>query len=63
MTGPQLRSQRRKLGLTQPALGRLLGVTYVTVGRWERGEQPVPAWLPLALAGLAAQSPEPAPSE
>lgn len=34
-----LRQQRDKMGLTQEALGELLGVDGLTVSRWERGER------------------------
>ncbi len=48
----QLRRTRKTLSLTQGQLAEALGVTYVSVGRWERGEVAIPAWLPLALRGL-----------
>ena len=38
MDAKNVRSLRRKLKLTQEALGRLIGVTGNTVARWERGE-------------------------
>lgn len=41
--GERLRAKRLKAALSQPALGRLLGVTPNTVARWERDEmQPSP---------------------
>ncbi len=38
---------RRVLGLTGPELGKLLGVRFETISRWERGDVPVDrgAWL------------------
>jgi transcriptional regulator with XRE-family HTH domain len=38
MTGTQLRSERKRLELTQAKLADALGVTANTVARWERGE-------------------------
>jgi hypothetical protein len=38
MTGGQLRSERKRLELTQAKLADALGVTANTVARWERGE-------------------------
>jgi DNA-binding XRE family transcriptional regulator len=45
--GAEIRELRRALGVTQTELGALLGVTKLSVLRWERGELP-PA-LPLLL--------------
>ena len=52
LTPHQLRSARDRLGLTQAALAAKLGVSANTVARWERGEQPMPAMLILALFAL-----------
>jgi transcriptional regulator with XRE-family HTH domain len=38
MTGPQLRTARKRLGLTQAGLGDLIGTTGNTIARWERAE-------------------------
>jgi DNA-binding XRE family transcriptional regulator len=54
----QLRRTRKTLGLTQGQLAEALGVTYVSVGRWERGEVSIPSWLPLAIRGLVAPANE-----
>lgn len=35
--GRQLRAARDRAGLTQTAVGQLLGVHFVTVSRWESG--------------------------
>ncbi len=35
MTGREIRELRKKLGLTQEELARLLGVGFTTVNRWE----------------------------
>jgi transcriptional regulator with XRE-family HTH domain len=53
MTRIELRDARRRLGLSQTALGELLGVRMRTIARWERGVTPVPEWAELALAELA----------
>jgi transcriptional regulator with XRE-family HTH domain len=52
MTGQELREWRKKLGLSQAALARHLGVTRVTVTRWEIGLRPVPSFLGLAMRAL-----------
>ncbi len=49
MTGKQIATRRKALGLTQVALARLLGVAGNTVARWERGEVSFPE----KLVGLA----------
>ena len=36
--GLRIRAARKRLGLTQPQLASLLGVSQVTVSQWERGE-------------------------
>src|SRR5262249_37306916 len=54
LTPAGLATRRRALGLTQRALGELLGVPRNTVARWERGDLRVarPDWLALALGQL-----------
>jgi len=52
MTPNEFRERRRRLGLTQEALARKLGVALTTVARWERGEHTPPAWLDLAMAAV-----------
>ncbi len=42
MTPDQFRAARQAAGLTQAAAGALLGVTQVTVARWETGVHPIP---------------------
>lgn len=54
MTGPELRTERHRLGWSQSLLAEALGVHWTTVWRWEAGRTPVPPWVPLALAGIAA---------
>jgi transcriptional regulator with XRE-family HTH domain len=41
MTGKQLRTIRRRLGLTQKDLAKELAVAWNTVARWERDEVPI----------------------
>lgn len=49
MNAAKLRERRKALGLTQQALGDLLGVAQNSVARWEREEVPIPPFLHLAL--------------
>lgn len=53
MTGHELKEWRRKRGLTQEGLARLLGVIRLTVARWETETRAIPSFLPLALEALA----------
>lgn len=39
-SGEQLRLHRRRLGLTQRALGRVLGIDQRSISAWERGGSP-----------------------
>jgi transcriptional regulator with XRE-family HTH domain len=56
MTGAELRAIREKLGMTQEAFGRALDYKGPNVGKiistLERGAQPVPRLMQLALGGL-----------
>lgn len=38
----RIKRLRKKLGLSQEALARLLGVSLITVNRWEHGTKPSP---------------------
>ena len=38
MYGERIRSLRQRSGLSQQALGEMLGVSAVAVGKWERGQ-------------------------
>ena len=49
MNGATLRERRKALGLTQQALGDILGVAQNSVARWEREEMAIPTFLHLAL--------------
>jgi transcriptional regulator with XRE-family HTH domain len=44
VTGPELREERLRRGLTQHAMGAWLGVAENTVSQWERGLRRVPPW-------------------
>lgn len=50
LTADHLRERRLALGLSQPALAELCGVSERQVIRWERGHTRVPAWVPAMLA-------------
>jgi len=52
MTGNELKLWRRKWGISQVELARLLGTYQVTVCRWETGVRSIPFLLPLALEAL-----------
>lgn len=57
MTPDQLRDRRTHHGLTQVQFAALLDVDRVSVGRWERGEVPIPrlAELGIEVLDLRAQ--------
>lgn len=38
LVGKNLRAHRSRLGISQAAMAELLGVTKLTVGRWERAD-------------------------
>lgn len=42
LTGPEFRFLRTELLMSQRTLGKLLGVTELTVARWEKEERPIP---------------------
>jgi transcriptional regulator with XRE-family HTH domain len=52
MTGEDLKNWRKKWGLTQIELARMLGTYQETISRWERGKRGIPSHLPLALEAL-----------
>lgn len=53
MTPADLTAARKRLGLTQPQLGRALGLSDAnadrTVRRWEQGDVPIPLSVEIAL--------------
>jgi DNA-binding transcriptional regulator YiaG len=52
MTGEELKGWRKKWGISQVKLARMLGTYNVTVCRWESGARGIPFLLPLALEAL-----------
>ena len=54
MTHTEVRRRRLGLKMTQSKFGKMLGVTYQTVLRWENERVPVPGWMNFALPGLEA---------
>jgi transcriptional regulator with XRE-family HTH domain len=52
MTPADLKARRASLGLTQAALAAILGVSVITVSRWERGDSPILPYLALALDSI-----------
>ena len=52
MDRQELKVWRKQRGFTQGELATLLGVKWLAVSRWERGERGIPALLPLAIKGL-----------
>lgn len=49
MTGDELRAWRHRHNIQQWVLAERLGYERTIIWRWERGERPIPKWLPLAL--------------
>src|SRR5271157_6634851 len=63
---PDIKALRSRLGITQARLAELMGVSFVTVSRWENGASaPSPSALATILkaeiAGLAAFGPAQTP--
>ena len=58
--GERLRQRRLELGLTQEEVGRKFGIGRATIGRWERGEGPVPRRYFRALFQVLSSAPSPA---
>jgi transcriptional regulator with XRE-family HTH domain len=52
MTGQELKNWRKKWGITQIELARLLGTYQETISRWERDKRGTPSHLSLALEAL-----------
>ena len=52
MTGQDLKNWRKKWGITQIELARLLGTYQETISRWEREKRGIPSHLSLALEAL-----------
>lgn len=56
MTPKQLKRERTSLAMSQAELAAALGVDTITVSRWERGVQPIPAMVRLALRALTDET-------
>jgi transcriptional regulator with XRE-family HTH domain len=52
MISKELKAWRKRNGFSQGKLARVLGVTPLSVSRWERGERRIPTFLRLALERL-----------
>jgi transcriptional regulator with XRE-family HTH domain len=52
MIGEDLKNWRKKWGVTQIELARLLGTYQETISRWEREKRGIPSHLSLALQAL-----------
>lgn len=52
MSPSDLVKWRKKNGYTQIKLGKILGVSTITVYRWEKGMREIPSFLHLALECL-----------
>ncbi len=52
MIGNELKLWRKRWGITQVELAKMLGTYQVTIARWETGVRKIPFLLPLALEAL-----------
>ena len=52
MIGNELKLWRKRWGITQVDLAKMLGTYQVTIARWETGARKIPFLLPLALEAL-----------
>ena len=55
MTGRQVKAIRKRLGLTRAQAARTLGVSWVTVYRWEEGHNPIQGPAAAMLTMMDAQ--------
>lgn len=58
MISKDLKKWRKHIGYSQGKLAKVLGVTPLTVSRWERGERGIPPFLHLALECLGTKGGE-----
>ena len=58
MKGSQMKAARKKLGLTQMKMCRLLGVSRATLTRWEAGQIPVPHAVEMLVPRLVKEAEE-----
>src|SRR5208283_3864525 len=49
MTGKELKAWRHKNGYSQSQLAEVLGITALSVSRWEREEREIPSFLHITL--------------
>ena len=55
LTPEEFRTARKALGMTQHRLAEALGMGrwgFQSVGKWERGEKPIPTPVALAIQGM-----------
>jgi len=52
VTRAELKAWRKKWGISQVELAKMLGTYQVTICRWETGARSIPLLLPLALEAL-----------
>ncbi len=50
MSPEDLKTWRKKNNYSQSMIAKVLGVSVVTISRWENGEREIPSFLHLALA-------------
>jgi len=55
MTGEQLQTIRKRMGWTQEAIAKELGITSQSVSRYERNAEPIPRYIQLAVKQLEAR--------
>jgi transcriptional regulator with XRE-family HTH domain len=53
-----MKAARKRLGLTQTKMCRLLGVSRATLARWEAGQTPVPHAVELLVPRLIKEAEE-----
>lgn len=58
MKGKDLKLWRKRKGITQVELAKMLGTCQVTIARWETGARKIPFLLPLALEALEYRNKE-----
>jgi transcriptional regulator with XRE-family HTH domain len=58
MTTKELQVWRKKNGFSQSQLAEVLGVTPLTISRWERGDRKIPSFLALTLECLERKGDE-----
>ncbi|MEW6163088.1 MAG: helix-turn-helix transcriptional regulator [Nitrospirota bacterium] len=58
MTIKELKAWRKRTGYSQGKLAKVLGITPLTVSRWERGVTVIPSFLHLALRCLELEGGE-----